>query len=125
MAASQLLKQPEVSVRELQSRGVPIETDPNRSATDLATLETTIKYEGYLRRQRSEVDRAQREGRRRIPSGFLFAGVPGLTREVVQRLEQVRPETLDQALRIPGMTPAAVSVLSAYVGRSAASEASS
>jgi len=45
--------------------------------------------------------------------------VPGLSREVVQRLTQIRPDTLGQALRIPGMTPAAVAVLAAYVGRSA------
>jgi tRNA uridine 5-carboxymethylaminomethyl modification enzyme len=45
--------------------------------------------------------------------------VPGLSREVVQRLSQVRPDTLGQALRVPGVTPAAVAVLSAYVGRAA------
>ena len=77
-----------------------------------------MKYEGYLRRQQSEVERMKRDERRRIPAGFPFHQVPGLTREAVQRLEQVRPDTLGQALRIPGVTAAAVAVLAAYVTRS-------
>ena len=80
-------------------------------------METTVKYAGYLRRQEAEVERARRDERRRIPPDFPFHRVPGLSREVVQRLSQVRPDTLGQALRIPGMTPAAVAVLSSYVGR--------
>ena len=63
------------------------------------------------------VDRARKDERRRIPGNFPFDRVPGLSREVVQRLTQVRPDTLGQALRVPGVTPAAVAVLSAYVGR--------
>ena len=86
-------------------------------AIDLATLETAIKYEGYLRRQQSDVERARKDERRRIPTDFPYARVPGLTRESIQRLEQVQPTTLGQALRIPGLTPAAVAVLSAYVSR--------
>ena len=115
--AAQLLRQPESSVADLRGRGVSIETDPLRESTDIATLETTVKYEGYLRRQQSEVERARRDERRRIPEAFPFGTVPGLTREVVQRLEEIRPDTLGQALRIPGITPAAVAVLSAFIGR--------
>jgi tRNA uridine 5-carboxymethylaminomethyl modification enzyme len=117
VSAAQALRQPEITLADLRARGVAVETDPSRESTDLATLETTVKYEGYLRRQQSEVARARREEHRRIPAAFPFARVPGLTREAVQRLEQVRPETLGQALRIPGMTPAAVAVLSVYVDR--------
>ena len=84
---------------------------------DLASVETSIKYAGYLRRQESEIERARHDERRRIPEGFPFERVPGLSREVVQRLSQVRPDTLGHALRIPGVTPAAVAVLGAYVGR--------
>jgi tRNA uridine 5-carboxymethylaminomethyl modification enzyme len=50
--------------------------------------------------------------------GFRFDEVPGLTREVVQRLVEVQPDTLGHALRVPGVTPAAVAVLSTYIGRS-------
>ena len=76
-----------------------------------------MKYAGYLRRQEIEIERARRDERRRIPRGFPFEKVPGLSREVVQRLRQVQPDTLGHALRIPGVTPAAVAVLGAYVGR--------
>jgi tRNA uridine 5-carboxymethylaminomethyl modification enzyme len=84
---------------------------------DLASVETTIKYAGYLRRQEAEIERARKDERRKIPAGFPFERVPGLSKEVVQRLSQVRPDTLGHALRVPGVTPAAVAVLSAYVGR--------
>jgi tRNA uridine 5-carboxymethylaminomethyl modification enzyme len=87
------------------------------AAIDIASAETAVKYVGYLRRQESEIERARRDERRRIPREFPFERVPGLSREVVQRLTQVQPDTLGQALRIPGITPAAVAVLGAYVGR--------
>jgi tRNA uridine 5-carboxymethylaminomethyl modification enzyme len=98
-------------------RLVPLDVDPASAAVDLVSVETTVKYAGYLRRQESEVDRARRDERRRIPRDFPFDRVPGLSREVVQRLSQVRPDTLGHALRVPGVTPAAVAVISAFVGR--------
>jgi tRNA uridine 5-carboxymethylaminomethyl modification enzyme len=125
ISAAQWLRQPETTIADVLKRDVPVETDANREAIDLATLETNIKYEGYLRRQHSEVERARRDERKRIPPDFPFNKVPGLTREVIQRLEQVRPETLGQALRIPGLTPAAVAVLGAFVGRLAPESAAS
>jgi tRNA uridine 5-carboxymethylaminomethyl modification enzyme len=117
VAAIQLLRQPEVDLATLAGRGVPLQIDAEFGGLDTASLETTVKYEGYLRRQRSEVERARRDERRRIPPDFVFDRVPGLSREVVQRLKQVRPDTLGHALRIPGVTPAAVAVLAAHVGR--------
>jgi tRNA uridine 5-carboxymethylaminomethyl modification enzyme len=96
---------------------VALEIDDRAADLDLASVETTVKYAGYLRQEASRAERARREERRRIPEGFPFAGVPGLSREVVQRLTQVRPETLGQASRIPGVTPAAVAVLGAFLGR--------
>jgi tRNA uridine 5-carboxymethylaminomethyl modification enzyme len=122
--ASQLLKRPDVRLEELLNSGrASLEIDSERPATDIASAETTVKYTGYLKRQDAEIERAQRNERRRIPAGFPFEKVPGLSREVVQRLEQVRPDTLAHALRIPGVTPAAVAVLSAYVGRLAPTSA--
>ena len=88
------------------------------SRLDIPSAETAIKYQGYLKRQESDIRRQSREEHRPIPRAFSFAAVPGLSAEVVQRLSQVRPETLGQAARIPGMTPAAVAVLSTYVSRS-------
>jgi tRNA uridine 5-carboxymethylaminomethyl modification enzyme len=116
--ASQYLKRPEVRLEQMVSdRLISLALDDARPEIDLASVETSIKYAGYLRRQESEIERGRRDERRRIPSNFPFERVPGLSKEVVQRLSQVRPDTLGHALRIPGVTPAAVAVLSAYVGR--------
>jgi tRNA uridine 5-carboxymethylaminomethyl modification enzyme len=114
--ASQLLRQPETTLRQLTT-DVDLEISAESQMLDLTSVEVAVKYAGYLRRQEREVDSARRHERRRIPAGFDFSEVPGLSREVVQRLTQVRPDTLGQALRIPGITPAAVAVLSAFVGR--------
>ena len=84
---------------------------------DVATLETTVKYEGYLKREEAAAARLRREERRRIPEEFAYAGLAGLTHEVVQRLTEVRPETLGQACRVPGVTPAAVAVLGMHIER--------
>ena len=116
--ATQLLRQPEVRLAQLVEQGdVALELSPAVGDLDAASLETEVKYEGYLRRQRLVVERAQREERHAIPAAFRFEGVPGLSREVVQRLSEVRPGTLGQASRIPGVTPAAVAVIASYVRR--------
>src|ERR1700745_2746126 len=94
-----------------------LDVDPVFGGNDLASAETSIKYAGYLRRQESEIERSRRDERRRIPADFPFDRVPGLSREMVQRLSQIRPDTLGHALRIPGVTPAAVAVVGAYLGR--------
>jgi tRNA uridine 5-carboxymethylaminomethyl modification enzyme len=116
--ASQLLRQPTVRLSELLAEGkVALDVDPDTPEHDLASLETTIKYAGYLQQETSRAERARRDDRRRISPQFPFENVPGLSREVVQRLLQVRPETLGQAARIPGMTPAAVAVLGVFLNR--------
>ena len=116
--ASQLLRRPEVRLEQLMANGsVRLETDESSDSFDVASVETSVKYVGYLKRQESEIERAHKNERRGIPHDFPFDRVPGLSREVVQRLSQVRPDTLGHALRIPGVTPAAVAVLSSYVGR--------
>jgi len=81
----------------------------------LTTIETEAKYSGYISQQERQVTRLREAERRRIPEGFRYAGVPGLSTEVQQKLERVRPETLGQAGRIPGVTPAAIAVLDVYL----------
>ena len=118
VSASQLLKQPDVQLQDLvENRRVALELSSSCASLELLSLETTVKYAGYLKRQELEVERASRDERRRIPKDFPFERVPGLSREVVQRLSQIRPDTFGQALRISGVTPAAVAVLASYVGR--------
>ena len=118
MAASGLLRQPEVRLEALlESERLPLELDDTSRSLDLASLENEVKYAGYLKQEASRVERLSRQERRRIPEDFPFARVPGLSREAIYRLSQVRPETLGQASRIPGMTPAAVAVLGVFLGR--------
>ena len=81
----------------------------------LTTVETEAKYEGYLAQQNRQIQQlAQSEGRR-IPESFSYDRIPGLSNEVRQKLTRVRPGTLGQAGRIPGVTPAAVAVLDIYL----------
>jgi tRNA uridine 5-carboxymethylaminomethyl modification enzyme len=116
--AVELLRRPEVRLDELVGQtGLDLAPDEVGRELDLASLETVVKYEGYLKREASRAARVKREGIRRIPAGFPFDCVPGLSNEVVQRLGQVRPDTLGQASRIPGVTPAAVAVLGAFLTR--------
>ena len=116
--ATQALRRPEISLENLQSNGdVALQTAANDRLLDLASLETTVKYEGYLLRQQQAVARAEHAEKRRIPEEFPFERVPGLSREMVQRFSETRPETLGQAQRIPGVTPAAVAVVGAYLDR--------
>jgi tRNA uridine 5-carboxymethylaminomethyl modification enzyme len=118
VAASQLLKQPSVRLEALIADGrVPLDVDERTRDIDIASVETTVKYDGYLKQEVARAERTRRAERRRIPEDFPFSRVPGLSREVVQRLSQVRPETLGQASRVPGVTPAAVAVLSVFLGR--------
>ena len=81
----------------------------------LETVETEFKYAGYLAQQDRQVQRMKDSVGRRIPSEFLYTGIPGLSREMQEKLTRVRPETLGQAGRIPGVTPAAIAVLDVYL----------
>jgi tRNA uridine 5-carboxymethylaminomethyl modification enzyme len=81
----------------------------------LTTIETEAKYAGYIAQQERQMDRMRRSESRRIPSQFDFAHIPGLSTEVREKLERVRPGTLGQAGRIPGVTPAAMAVLDVYL----------
>jgi len=81
----------------------------------LWTVETEVKYDGYLRQQERMVERLREAESRRIPLDFDYRSVPGLSREILEKLERVRPETLGQASRIPGVTPAAIAVLDCYL----------
>jgi tRNA uridine 5-carboxymethylaminomethyl modification enzyme len=78
-------------------------------------VETDIKYGGYLAQQQQEMERLKKAESRMIPPWFEYQGIPGLSREMVEKLTRVRPRTLGQASRIPGVTPAAVAIVNVYV----------
>jgi tRNA uridine 5-carboxymethylaminomethyl modification enzyme len=118
VTAAQYLKQPDVRIKGLVDSGqVHLDIDAMMSELDLASVETSVKYAGYLRQAVADAERSKKNERRRIPGEFPFSRVPGLSTEVVHRLSQVRPETLGQASRIPGITPAAIAVLDVFLGR--------
>jgi tRNA uridine 5-carboxymethylaminomethyl modification enzyme len=113
--ADQWLRQPGSRLAQMAVDGFELEQPLSR--LDVPSVETTLKYQGYLSRQESDIKRRTRDEHKRIPSEFSYGTVPGLSTEVVQRLSQVRPETIGQATRVPGVTPAAIAVLSTYVSR--------
>ena len=85
------------------------------SRTEMKIAETDIKYGGYLAQQQQQMERMKKAETRHIPAWFEYKGIPGLSREMVEKLTRVRPRTLGQASRIPGVTPAAVSIIHVYV----------
>ncbi|MEH6414608.1 tRNA uridine-5-carboxymethylaminomethyl(34) synthesis enzyme MnmG [Pseudomonas sp. CGJS7] len=114
-SARDLLKRPELDYAKLmQVASLGPGTDDAEVAEQ---VEIGVKYAGYLDRQREEIERQQRNESTPIPDGFDYAGVRGLSLEVQQKLERVRPQTVGQAQRIPGMTPAAISLLLVHLTR--------
>ena len=80
-------------------------------------IEVAAKYDGYIKRMLADVERFKRMEGERIPDAIDYATVPGLSREIRERLAAVRPRSLGQASRVPGVTPAAISVLSVWCHR--------
>ena len=112
--ASHALKRPDVSLDSLVNQHeLMIETGSIGQEVDCWSVETEFKYAGYLKRQTATVDRMKHLEQRHIPNKFEYDGLPGLSREVTERLVEIPPETLGQASRIPGMTPAAVALIDA------------
>ncbi len=110
----QWLRRPEAGIHALADWiRASLGEEPARGL--LTTLETEIKYAGYIAQQERQLERLRQAETRRIPEDFRFRGVPGLSREIWEKLERVRPRTLGQAARIPGVTPAAISVLDIYL----------
>ena len=82
---------------------------------ELKSIETEIKYSGYLEQQTKSIERLKKSEQRTIPDWFDYGKVSGLSREMNEKLSRVRPRTLGQASRIPGVTPAAVSLINVYI----------
>jgi len=129
---AQLLKRPEITVEQLAPvlRGVvpgfferdspanstsTVETLSSEVRNELRSVETEIKYAGYLDQQQRAIDRLKKAEQRRIPDWFNYKEVSGLSREMQEKLGNVVPQTLGQASRIPGVTPAAVSLINVYI----------
>jgi len=110
----QWLKRPEASIGAIHHWVCEaLGEEPVRGL--LATVETEIKYNGYIAQQERQIERLKGAERRPIPQSFGFSGIPGLSREICEKLERVRPTTLGQAARVPGVTPAAIAILDVYL----------
>jgi len=143
LTLAQLLKRPEITIEqlapvlallmpiffmreELTSHQLPVTSHPPELSTihyplstavrnELKSVETEIKYAGYLDQQTKSIERLKRSEQRAIPDWFNYAKVSGLSREMNEKLNRVRPRTLGQASRIPGVTPAAVSLINVFI----------
>ena len=111
--ASELLRRPELDYRKLvEAIGGPVEAVSTEVAEQ---IEIQAKYAGYLERQSAEIDKARRHEQTRIPEVIDYQQVRGLSAEVCQKLSDHRPETIGQASRISGVTPAAISLLMVHL----------
>jgi tRNA uridine 5-carboxymethylaminomethyl modification enzyme len=104
-----LLRRPEIHLEDLIAEGA-LETERLRRE-DVVSLETSIKFEGYLKQQEREVEKLRKAESKRLPADLDYANMPGLSREIVEKLIRVRPQSIAQASRIPGITPASLSIL--------------
>ena len=131
---AQILKRPEVTIEMLapaletlhpkffarQSDRAEDSTTPMHKLTsevrnELKSIETEIKYAGYLQQQQKAIERLKKAEQRAIPDWFEYASVSGLSREMKEKLLLVRPRTLGHASQIPGVTPAAVSLINVFI----------
>jgi tRNA uridine 5-carboxymethylaminomethyl modification enzyme len=116
MTAADLLRRPSTRYEAIEpflQRG----EQPAPAASVLEQVLIQLKYSGYLSRQQQEVDRQKQLLETAIPDDFVYQGLAGLSNEMVQKLQSIRPRTLDQASRISGVTPAAISILLVYIKR--------
>jgi tRNA uridine 5-carboxymethylaminomethyl modification enzyme len=125
---AQLLKRPEITIEDfspLLRELLPTyfeacdSANPERLSAqahnELKSVETEIKYAGYLQQQQRSIERLKKAEERTIPEWFDYSQVSGLSREMNEKLTRVRPRTLGHASRIPGVTPAAVSLINVYI----------
>ncbi len=117
-AAAEALRNPDIRLADLLVReDLRLELDPVVPSLDVESLDADCRYAGYLKRQEREVARAFRHDAQRVPSWFSFEGLPGLSREMQHRLHESRPATVGDAARLPGVTAAAVALVSAAISR--------
>lgn len=108
----QLLRRPELTITDLIRFAPEIGSYSPHAATQ---LEVQVKYAGYLNRQTEMINRSKNMEGSRLPQDIDYDAINGLSREVREKLEHIRPLSIGQAARIPGITPAAISLLSVYL----------
>lgn len=111
---AQLAKRPELGAEDLLML-LPEDLRDGVSTMELSTVITDLKYEGYMAANESMANRLAKASQRQIPATIEYSSLPGLSNEMVERLTRVRPQTIGQAMRIPGITPAAITLLTVHV----------
>jgi tRNA uridine 5-carboxymethylaminomethyl modification enzyme len=106
-----LLKRPNISYKDIEA--ITGNSDENDQVKE--QVEIQVKYDGYITRQLEEVERLKRYENTLIPENFNYSDISGLSNEVTAKLIQAKPDTLGRASRIPGVTPAAVSLLLVFM----------
>lgn len=104
-----LLRRPEIDYRDLPQDDAPVTEDV------IEQVQIQAKYEGYIARQQNEIERLRRHENTKLPADLDYERIDGLSKEISQKLKESRPETLAEAGRISGVTPAAVSLLLVYL----------
>lgn len=112
---AEALARPGVTAGDVSAAGVSFRVDEELAFDELDSVSAEFRYGGYVKRQRVLQARLHSQAGVRIPTGLEYAAIPGLSREMIERLGVVRPETIGQLGRVPGVTPAAVSVVAAWV----------
>ncbi len=115
VTAFKLLQRNDLSPHDLAA--VAPEAFEGLSAEQITYLESRVRYEGYIRRELERLERLKPFESRPIPDSLVYESIPGLSREVVEKCVRRRPRTVGEASRIPGVTPAAVAIISAHVVR--------
>ena len=110
ISAKEALKRTEFRIEQFLP-ALPGELRADLKLEELRSVETEIKYEGYLRQQRAEIEKIKRASARALPADFEYGNIAGLSREVVEKLSRIRPVTIGQASRVPGVTPAALAII--------------
>ncbi|MGX2042173.1 tRNA uridine-5-carboxymethylaminomethyl(34) synthesis enzyme MnmG [Methylocaldum sp. MU1018] len=114
----ELLRRPEIRIEHLRAISARLAEEENEQALD--QIEIQAKYQGYIDRQQAEIERSRRYDHWRLPENLDYRNVIGLSNEVREKLKQQRPETIGQAARIPGITPAAISLLLVHLKKKSA-----
>jgi tRNA uridine 5-carboxymethylaminomethyl modification enzyme len=122
-SAHKLLQRKDLTVERLEALDPSIVGGLDREERSI--LETRIRYEGYIRRDRERLEALRPFESRPIPEDFRYFGIPGLSHEVIEKCSRRKPRTVGEAARIQGVTPAAVAIISAHVARLGGSRASS
>ena len=114
ISAADILRRPELHYEDMKTLGINL---PNMPLEYTKAIELIVKYDGFIKRQLADIKRMENIEKIRIPKSMDFTSISGLSREIIEKLEKIKPVSLGQASRISGITPAAITLLMVYLKR--------